>query len=98
LCQYPSGWQGEQTLDVESVHALAPGAKILYVGGFNCGGGLDVAMSKILDGGLANIVSNSYGDQGEDVGADVVAGEVNIQLQAAGEGIGLYFSCGDSGD
>jgi len=97
-CQEPSGWQGEQTLDVESVHALAPGAKILYVGGFNCGGGLDVAMSKILDGGLANIVSNSYGDQGEDVGADVVAGETNIQLQAAGEGIGLYFSSGDSGD
>ncbi|MEP6843446.1 MAG: protease pro-enzyme activation domain-containing protein, partial [Pseudolysinimonas sp.] len=42
-CQGPSGWQGEQTLDVQSVHALAPGAKILYVGGFNCGGGLDVA-------------------------------------------------------
>ncbi|MEP6842064.1 MAG: S8 family serine peptidase, partial [Pseudolysinimonas sp.] len=73
-------------------------AKILYVGGFNCGGGLDVAMSKILDGNLANIVSNSYGNLGEDVGADVIAGETNLQLQAAGEGIGLYFSSGDSGD
>ncbi|MES1170241.1 MAG: protease pro-enzyme activation domain-containing protein, partial [Leifsonia sp.] len=52
-CQEPSGWQPEQTLDVESVHALAPGAKILYVGGYNCGGGLDVAMSKILDGNLS---------------------------------------------
>jgi subtilase family serine protease len=97
-CQEPSGWQPEQTLDVESVHALAPGAKILYVGGYNCGGGLDVAMSKILDGNLANIVSNSYGDLGEDVGADVIAGETNLYLQAAGEGIGLYFSSGDSGD
>jgi subtilase family serine protease len=97
-CQNPSGWQGEQTLDVEAVHALAPGAKILYVGGFNCGGGLDVAMSKILDGNLSNIVSNSYGNQGEAVGADVLAGETNLQLQAAGEGIGLYFSSGDSGD
>ena len=48
-CGLPSGWQGEQTLDVEAVHALAPGANILYVGGFNCGGGIDVAMSKILD-------------------------------------------------
>ena len=94
----PSGWQGEQTLDVESVHALAPGAKILYVGGFNCGGGLDVAMSKILDGNLSNIVSNSYGDLGEDVPADVIAGENNLYLQAAGEGIGLYFSSGDNGD
>ena len=97
-CQYPSGWQGEQTLDVESAHALAPGAKLLYVGGTNCGGGLDVAMSKILDGHLANIVSNSYGDEGEALPYSSIQGEVNLQLQAAGEGIGLYFSSGDNGD
>ncbi len=97
-CGFPSGWQGEQTLDVEAVHALAPGAKVLYVGGFNCGGGLDAAMSKILDGKLANIVSNSYGNVGEDVPADVLAGENNLYIQAAGEGIGLYFSSGDNGD
>ncbi|GAB3804359.1 S53 family peptidase [Humibacter antri] len=98
LCQEPSGWQSEQTLDVESVHAIAPKAKVLYVGGFNCGGGLDIAMSKILDNRLANIVSNSYGDVGEDVPADVIAGEQNLHIQAAGEGIGLYFSSGDNGD
>ncbi|WP_223694170.1 S53 family peptidase [Leifsonia poae] len=98
ICQYPSGWQSEQTLDVESVHGIAPGARILYVGGTNCGGGLDVAMSKILDNKLATIVSNSYGNVGEAVPADVIQGEVNIQLQAAGEGIGLYFSSGDNGD
>ena len=97
-CGLPSGWQGEQTLDVEAVHALAPGANVLYVGGFNCGGGLDVAMSKILDAKLANIVSNSYGNIGEDVPADVIAGENNLYIQAAGEGIGLYFSSGDNGD
>ena len=27
------GWYGEETLDVEAVHAMAPGANILYVGG-----------------------------------------------------------------
>ncbi|WP_241704013.1 S53 family peptidase [Leifsonia shinshuensis] len=97
-CQYPSGWQSEQTLDVESVHSIAPGARILYVGGTDCSGGLDIAMSKILDNKLANIVSNSYGNIGEAVPADVIQGEVNIQLQAAGEGIGLYFSSGDNGD
>jgi subtilase family serine protease len=97
-CQYPSGWQGEQTLDVESAHGIAPGAHILYVGGANCGGGLDVAMSKILDNKLATIVSNSYGNAGEAIPADVIQGEVNLQVQAAGEGIGLYFSSGDSGD
>ncbi len=98
LCQFPSVWQAEQALDVASVHGTAPGANILYVGGFNCGGGLDIAMSKILDHKLANIVSNSYGNEGESLSANAVAGEVNIQLQAAGEGIGLYFSSGDSGD
>ncbi|GAA4681694.1 S53 family peptidase [Frondihabitans cladoniiphilus] len=97
-CQYPSGWQGEQTLDVESAHALAPGAKILYVGGTNCGGGLDVAMSKILDDKLATIVSNSYGNTGEAIPLDSIQGQVNIELQAAGEGIGLYYSSGDNGD
>jgi subtilase family serine protease len=98
LCQEPSGWQTEQTLDVEAVHGMAPGAGILYVGGYNCGGGLDAALSTILDGKLANIVSNSYGDGGEQLPADVLAGEQNLYLQAAAEGIGLYFSSGDDGD
>lgn len=94
----PAGWQGEQALDVAAVHGTAPGANILYVGGTNCGGGLDVAMSKILDNKLANIVSNSYGDVGEALPASTMFGQVNLQLQAAGEGIGLYFSSGDNGD
>ena len=97
-CAEPSGWQTEETIDVESAHAIAPKANVLYVGGDNCGGGLDLAMSTILDNHLANIVSNSYGNVGEDVPADVIAGEENIQMQAAAEGIGLYFSSGDNGD
>ncbi|GAA4681708.1 S53 family peptidase [Frondihabitans cladoniiphilus] len=98
LCGGPSGWQGEQTLDVESAHGIAPGAKILYSGGTNCGGGLDLALSKLLDGKRADIISNSYGYQGEDVSDSQIAGQVNLQLQAAGTGIGLYYSSGDSGD
>ncbi|WP_439688791.1 S53 family peptidase [Curtobacterium sp. SP.BCp] len=98
LCQQPSGWQGEETLDVQSVHAVAPAAKILYVGGTNCGGGLDVAMSKVLDQGLAHLVSNSYGDVGENVPLSSIRGQENLHIQAAGEGIGLYFSSGDNGD
>jgi subtilase family serine protease len=97
-CAYPSGWQGEQTLDVEAVHGIAPKADVLYVGGFNCGGGIDVALSTILDDKLANIVSNSYGDEGELVPADAIQGQENQHLQAAAEGIGLYYSSGDDGD
>jgi subtilase family serine protease len=98
LCQQPSGWQGEETLDVQAAHSIAPGAKILYSGGFNCGGGMDLALSRILDGGLADMVSNSYGYAGELVGNDVIRGQQNVHIQAAGEGIGLYFSSGDNGD
>ncbi|MEO6881433.1 MAG: S53 family peptidase [Mycobacteriaceae bacterium] len=97
-CGGTAGWQGEQTLDVQSAHGVAPGAQILYVGGFNCGGGLDIALSKILDRKLSTIVSNSYGYTGEAVPSSVLQGEVNQHLQAAVEGIGLYFSSGDNGD
>ncbi|TXN31041.1 S53 family peptidase [Lacisediminihabitans profunda] len=97
-CGFPSGWQGEQTLDVESVHGIAPGARILYVGAFNCGGGLDVALAKVLDNKLATIVSNSYGNLGEAIPFDALKGAENLHIQAAGEGIGLYFSSGDNGD
>ncbi len=98
LCGGPSGWQGEETLDVQSAHSVAPGATILYSGGFNCGGGMDLALSRIVDRGLADIVSNSYGYPGELVGNDVIRGQQNLHIQAAGEGIGLYFSSGDNGD
>ena len=97
-CQDPSGWQTEQTLDVESVHGLATGANILYVGGYNCEGGLDIAQSTILDNKLSNIISNSYSDATEALPTDVLAGENALYVQAAGEGIGEYFSSGDDGD
>jgi subtilase family serine protease len=97
-CGYPSGWQTEQTLDVEAVHGIAPAAHILFVGGFNCGGGIDVALSRVLDGRLATVVSNSYGAVGEAVPPDALRGAENQHLQAAAEGIGLYFSSGDNGD
>jgi subtilase family serine protease len=97
-CGFPSGWQGEQTLDVTAVHGMAPAASILYVGGFNCSGGMEVALSTVLDERLATIVSNSFSTGGETLPADAVRNTVNQHLQAAAEGIGLYYSSGDSGD
>ncbi|MGN6744154.1 MAG: S53 family peptidase [Amnibacterium sp.] len=97
LCGGFSGWQPEQTLDVIAAHGMAPKAHILYVGGFNCGTGLDAAMSTVLDNRLATIVTNSYGYAGE-YPQDVVQVNENQHLQAIAEGIGLYFSSGDSGD
>ncbi len=97
LCD-ASGWFGEETLDVEAVHAMAPGANILYVGASDCGEGLDVALNTVIAGHLAQIVSNSYGDIGEKVPPAEVAVFQNMAVQATIEGIGLYFSSGDDGD
>jgi subtilase family serine protease len=94
-----TGWYGEETLDVEAVHAMAPGAHIVYVGGGDCtDAGLDVALNAVVANGLAQIVSNSYGDLGEDVSGPVVQEFERIAIQAAAEGIGVYFSSGDNGD
>jgi subtilase family serine protease len=94
-----AGWYGEQTLDVEAVHAMAPGAKILYVGGSDCqDASLDEALNWIVAGHTADIISNSYGDAGEDIPASEVRVWNQIETQAAMEGIGVYFSSGDNGD
>jgi subtilase family serine protease len=94
----PQGWYGEQTLDVEAVHAMAPGANVLYVGGEDCEQGIDAALNHIVAGRLADIVNNSYGSTGEDIDPAEVRIFGSITLQGALEGIGLYFSSGDDGD
>lgn len=94
-----AGWYGEETLDVEAAHGLAPGANILYVGGSSCeDNALDEALNYVIAGHKADIVSNSYGDTGEDIPADEVKVFNQISLQAVLEGIGVYFSSGDNGD
>src|SRR4029450_2188455 len=51
-----SSWYGEETLDIEAVHAMAPGAKIVYVGGSDCDTGLDEAWAATIDSHVADIV------------------------------------------
>jgi subtilase family serine protease len=56
------------------------------------------AVTRILDGGLAQIVSNSYGNAGEGVSPQEAQAEDDVYKQASVQGIGLYFSSGDDGD
>ena len=95
-----SGWYGEQTLDVEAVHATAPGASILYVGAASClDDDINVALNDVVVHHRADIISNSYGNSGEDgIPAAEFAAFDAITAQAALEGIGIYFSSGDDGD
>ncbi|HET6506253.1 MAG TPA: S53 family peptidase [Baekduia sp.] len=93
------GWYGEETLDVEAVHAMAPGAKVVYVAGRSCDDGdLEGALNTVVDNKLATIVTNSWGSLGEDEPADYLKAYQQTFIQADLEGIGMFFSSGDEGD
>lgn len=96
-----SGWYGEETLDVEAVHATAPGAKIVYVGGTDCVTGLDEAWAATIDNHYADIVTNSWGDgvdTVEDLGQSYIDFYTQYTTEAALTGITVNFSTGDNGD
>jgi subtilase family serine protease len=93
------GWYGEQTLDVEAVHAMAPGATILAVGARSCTDpDLLEAITAVVDDHQADIVSNSYGFQGELLPEASVRATLRVHTQAAIQGIGFMYSTGDDGD
>jgi subtilase family serine protease len=96
-----SGWFGEQTLDVEAVHNTAPGANILAAAAKNClTTQLNRTLRKIIDKHLADVISNSYGDNGGDV-LDTAGDREStdtILLMAAAAGVTVTFSSGDNGD
>jgi subtilase family serine protease len=96
-----AGWAGETTLDVEWVHAIAPGAKILLV----------VTPTNSFDDLFAGIataaatpgvvaISNSW--SGFDIGvagdSEFYAAIDNFLKQVGASGISVDFSTGDYGD
>ena len=92
-----TGWFGEQTLDVESAHGIAPGAKIEYVGAQSANDiDLVAALNLVIHRNKASVISNSYGSI-EAQPNDFVIWQ-NIVVQAGLKGIGVYFSSGDNGD
>jgi subtilase family serine protease len=92
-----AGWYGEESLDVESVHGLAPDAKVRYVAAASCN---DVdfadALAYIVNNHVASIVSNSWGDV-EDNSIGTIDTYHLIFAAGAAEGIAFMFSSGDSG-
>ncbi|MFF3905117.1 protease pro-enzyme activation domain-containing protein [Streptomyces sp. NPDC001848] len=94
-----AGWYGEETLDVEAVHAVAPAANVTYVGAASCyDDDLLDSLSKVVDNHLADIVSNSWGDIEANQTPDLAAAYDQVFQFGAAEGIGFYFSSGDNGD
>jgi len=94
-CDAP-GWYGEETLDVESVHGQAPDANVRFVAAASC---LDpdllASLAFIVDHHLAGIVSDSWGEPSDD--ATLVSEYDQVFKVGAVEGIGFFFSSGDSG-
>ncbi len=94
----------EEQMDVEVAYAMAPGANELVVTGVSCGGSdpetqaLIDADQGVVDGSghhpLASIASNSWesGDEGQP--ASETSLEHAVLLQAAAEGVGMYFASG----
>jgi len=94
-----NGWWGEETLDVEAVHAMAQGANIHYYGAASCfDNDLLDNFVRVVDDGTAQIVSNSWGDVEANETPDNVAAYESIFLQGGAEGMSFLFSSGDDGD
>jgi subtilase family serine protease len=97
-----NGWYGEETLDVEAVHALAPGANIVFSAARSCNDpDLLAAENRIIDNHSAQIISNSWGSTGDidpKTQGALLKAYTQTFLQAAAEGIGIFFSSGDNGD
>lgn len=95
----PQGWAGEETLDVEAVHAMAPDAKVVYQGALSpFGPFLYVALAQLVEGGKVQVVSNSYGT-GDDspLPTDQLVFD-QVTTEAASLGVTIDFSSGDDGD
>lgn len=96
------GWAEETSLDVQTVHDLAPGATInLIVASSPNGNDLNVAERYAVSNHLGDVMSMSFGAPE----AAIAGGGNNLQLtqadsiykQAAAAGISVFASSGDSG-
>jgi subtilase family serine protease len=95
----PNGWYGEETLDVEASHALAPGADIHFYGAKSCSNNdLLAGDRQAVDDDTVQIVSNSFGDTESDATTAYIKASEQVFMQGAIEGISFMFSSGDDGD
>ncbi|MCW2526320.1 MAG: physarolisin [Pseudonocardiales bacterium] len=94
-----SGWFGEETLDIEAVHAMAPAANIRYYGAKSCyDDDIQNALAKVVNENRVDLVTNSYGEPDEIVSGAGIAAFEAVVLQGSLQGISFMFSSGDNGD
>jgi subtilase family serine protease len=95
----PSGWYGEETLDIEAVHGMARASKVLYYASKSCYDAdfLDT-LARVVDDNKASVVTNSWSDVDSNESAGSIKAYEAIFKQGAVQGIGFFFSSGDNGD
>jgi subtilase family serine protease len=90
------GWYGEESLDVESVHGEAPAANVRFVAAASCeDSDLLAADALVVNQHLASIVTDSFGEPAQYSTLNSTWDQV-FEIGAV-EGIGFFFSSGDSG-
>lgn len=95
-----TGWTGEIALDIQSAHAIAPGAKIAVV----ASSGQDnedqaASLLYIISHKVANTVSSSWENDDEIIAGAEEETLFNTVLKiGAASGISFQFSSGDGGD
>jgi subtilase family serine protease len=94
-----AGWAVETTLDVESAHAVAPGAAIALIATpTNYNDDLQTGVLYALTNSLGNVISNSYSEaESEDDSTDLIVWNQLCELGAT-LGVSVNFATGDSGD
>jgi subtilase family serine protease len=95
-----TGWDIEIALDIQWVHSIAPGAKILVVAtNGQDSQDFEASMQYIIDRHLGYAVSDSWeSDQDFFAGPDEQRAFEDVLTAAAAKGISFQFSTGDSGD
>jgi subtilase family serine protease len=91
--------EGEADLDVEWSGAIAPNATIKFVvsASTNTTDGVDLSAQYIVDNNLATVLSVSFGECEQSLGAAENTFYNNLWEQAAAEGITAVVSSGDNG-
>ncbi|WP_329060448.1 S53 family peptidase [Amycolatopsis sp. NBC_01480] len=95
----PDSWAGEQTLDVQAAHTVAPSAKIRYYAAKSCIGGLYDSVNQAVSDNAVDVLSLSWGNaDGERSMTPAARDQFNsMALQAAIQGQSITVSSGDAG-
>lgn len=92
------GWKGETTLDVNTAHYIAPGAKIiLVVAKSNNDADIVAATKYVSDHNLGDVVSQSYGEAEQCMDPAVLKAQNKVFKTMTKQGITLLASSGDAG-